>query len=303
MSLPTERCALASLRRADPLSGTASPVERYLLVEHPGPWGPSAHPDADLPPAHGKALREAAARLHARLLLIRRPGRRPAEAVRAWAYADVREGHEELRWGSYPAAELAAALFDPADTVPSDEPAYLVCTQGRHDQCCAVEGRPVAQALQALDPARTWECTHVGGDRFAGNVVLLPHGLAYGRVTADRVREVVDAYAEARVVPALLRGRNAHPPVAQHVAAEIRAATGAEGVGDVRLLRVERTGHDAWVVELGGPGGTTYVADVRETHDAVDTPLTCAGAGPGTQRVFATASLRLSDGLAERALD
>ena len=47
------------------------------------------------------------------------------------------------------------------------EPMLLVCTHGVHDTCCAVRGRPVAAALARRWPEATWECSHVGGDRFA----------------------------------------------------------------------------------------------------------------------------------------
>ena len=59
-----------------------------------------------------------------------------------------------------------------------------VCTHGRHDACCAERGRPVAAALAAAHPEQTWEVSHIGGDRFAANVLVLPDGLYYGRVSA-----------------------------------------------------------------------------------------------------------------------
>ena len=63
-----------------------------------------------------------------------------------------------------------------------DGPLFGVCTHGRHDACCAERGRPVAAALTASHPAETWEISHMGGDRFAANMVVLPEGLYYGRM-------------------------------------------------------------------------------------------------------------------------
>ena len=59
---------------------------------------------------------------------------------------------------------------------------FFVCTHGKHDPCCAKYGRPVAAALDHQWPERTWETSHLGGDRFAGNVLILPIGIYYGRV-------------------------------------------------------------------------------------------------------------------------
>src|SRR4029453_5830608 len=53
---------------------------------------------------------------------------------------------------------------------------------GRHGACCAERGRPVAAALAQAHPEETWEVSHIGGDRFAGNLLVLPNGLYYGRL-------------------------------------------------------------------------------------------------------------------------
>ena len=51
---------------------------------------------------------------------------------------------------------------------------WLVCTNGKRDACCARDGLPVARALAALRPDEAWECSHLGGHRFAANVALAP---------------------------------------------------------------------------------------------------------------------------------
>ena len=43
-----------------------------------------------------------------------------------------------------------------------DEPYVLVCTNGRHDACCATFGRPIVRALRRSRWAdRVWECSHM----------------------------------------------------------------------------------------------------------------------------------------------
>ena len=69
---------------------------------------------------------------------------------------------------------------------------HLVCTNGRHDPCCADHGRPVVRALDEAGRPEVWESTHVGGDRFAANVVSLPHGVYYGRVEPDEAAGLLD---------------------------------------------------------------------------------------------------------------
>ena len=272
------------------LAGTAPPVDRFLLVEHWGPWGPAPHPMTDLPKAEADTLRAAAARLGARVLLIRRPGRQVPSPTRAWALVETRAGLESLRWGTYAADALASAPFDETDTT-GGESAYLVCTQGRHDQCCAIDGRPVAAALTEARPEQTWECTHVGGDRFAANLVVLPHGFTYGHVDSVSAIEVVEAYERGLVVPRFLRGRTSGAPALQYVAAHVRQLTGSRGIRDIEPLEVTRTGHDAWRVVLRLQGRDVYAASLREQHTAVDSHVTCAGIGPGTIRTFEVVTL------------
>ena len=67
---------------------------------------------------------------------------------------------------------------------------YAVCTHGRHDKCCAKFGSRVCRAFRQEVGERAWECSHVGGDRFAGNVVVFPYGIYYGRVGPEDVPDV-----------------------------------------------------------------------------------------------------------------
>lgn len=209
------------------MPGTAAPAAGFLLLEQPGGWGRQALTSSRLDPSVGAQLSRRAIRQGLRVLLIRRPGRQPAGARRAWAVVSSRPGREVSWWGEVASdEELVSLPLDGSAGTPSDDPYYLVCTHGRHDTCCAVEGRPVAAALARLRPAAAWECSHVGGDRFAANVLAMPHGLSYGRVVPARVGELVAAHERGEVVPDLLRGRCTAPPAAQAAVAHVRRELG-----------------------------------------------------------------------------
>ena len=146
---PAERCAVASLRRGDPMPGTAAPAAGYVLVEQPGGWGRQALTSSRLDPDIGRALSARAIALGLRALLVRRPGRRPDPERRRWAVVSSRTGREVSWWGDFGAdEELLTLPLDGSAGSPSYQPFFLVCTHGRHDTCCAVEGRPVAAALE-----------------------------------------------------------------------------------------------------------------------------------------------------------
>jgi hypothetical protein len=284
------RCSFAAEAAGDPLEGTAPPGDRWLLVEHPGPWPPEAL--AALPATVAAALSAWAARAAGRVLLVRRPGRAPSAQVRRWFRVDARPGRESVRNGTYTdEAALPAALDAPGE--PYAGPLALVCTHGRHDTCCAVRARPVAAALAATDPEPVWECSHIGGCRFAPAVVLLPHGVTLGGLAPADAPAVLAAYRDGRLDPRVVRGRSALPPAVQAAQHHARLATGATGVDALRPVHVTRDhlpdGGTDWQVELADPDCSVLL---HERSVPAGRPLTCAATRPGRMRVFDLRKIR-----------
>ncbi|MDL5155296.1 sucrase ferredoxin [Actinomycetospora termitidis] len=292
----TFRCSVAARERDDPLFASAPPARRWLLVEHPGPWGFQALGGAGFSPAVVEAIDAFCGAHEARFQLIRRTAARgaPTEAGGRFAVVDSRIGHESVRWGRVDSPEaLPAALADlEASTEPSDEPVYLVCAHGRHDACCAVRGRPVAAVLASGFADRTWETTHTGGDRFAANVVLLPHGLVLGRVPATDAVGVAERYAAGEVDPRLVRGRAGLAPAVQGAQHHARLALDEHSVDALAPLAVTNDEADPAVttVRLAGPDGPLDVT-VRERWIPSATPLTCSAGRTASMRTYELVAL------------
>ena len=301
-SEPGFRCSTAARVRGDEAVGTAAPTRRWLLVEHPGPWGRDALLQSRLDPVVAAGLTAQAARAGVRVLLVRRPGRTKDTGTRRWGIADSRVGRESLHWGEYddPRQLLDLPLEQSAAPrgEPSSRPAYLVCTHGRHDLCCAVRGRPVAAALAAERPEETWECSHLGGDRFATNVVVLPHGLVYGQVEPGDAPDVARSYERGLVHPSRLRGRAGLTPAEQAAQHAARARLGLHGVDDLPPVRTEVLGEHHYRVVLRRHDGDGVVAvDLRVSAREVPTPLTCAAHAPtGVVRSWATLAVEQRPG-------
>jgi hypothetical protein len=258
-----DRCAPSAVRRGDIRYGTASPVPRWFLIEQPGGWGVDAVLQSDLDPEVGAALLAKARPAGTRVVLIRRPGRRTRAGRRRWAVVDSRAGHERVGWGRWDRPEqLLDVPFDAPAGDPGG-PVYLVCAHGRHDPCCAIRGRPVAEALAAARPGRVWECSHVGGDRFAANLLALPHGLYYAHVTAATATGLAAAYERGEVQPRLLRGRSAFAAPAQAAQHYARLALGETGLDALRPIGLARLGDGLWRSRLVAPGGGTVLVTVR----------------------------------------
>lgn len=302
------RCAAASLERHEPLAGTAANARVFLAIEHPGPWGIEALRDARMAPGQDvwrDRVRAACAAAGVRPLLIRRPAGNSAartDGIRVYAaYADAHAPWLETAvlpgWEDVAALDIAAlGAGDSPGLTPTEERVALICTHGRHDVCCAERGRPVAAALSRTHPEQTWEVSHVGGDRYAANLVLLPDGLYYGRVEAATAAQIVDRAALGLLVRDLLRGRSGLRTGVQVAELALRADLGEDRIDALRVLR--------WHPDPDGtPGGVAHLA-LREHPEAAYavtvTPrrgapaaLTCGAAKPGAPWVWSSEVTRL----------
>jgi hypothetical protein len=275
---------------------TASTASRWLLIEQPGPWGRDALFQSRFDPAVAPLLARRSRAEGVRLLLVRRPGDRLADSGRRWAYADGRPGREGLWWSVRDHdADLLDAPWDGSVGEAATGPVYLVCTHGGHDACCALRGRPLARALPDTGPTGVWECSHLGGDRFAANVVVLPHGFYYGQVPGDGA-ELVAAHRAGRVALPWLRGRAGLPAPAQAAQHMARAALDLLGVDDLPLRAVHPLTPpgaevERWEVVLAGPAGDVVVT-VRSRPSDVAAYLTCRAQHPAHWRVWEREELR-----------
>lgn len=178
-------------------------------------------------------------------MLIRRPGRH-ADAHTSWRgrllVASSLAGTPWLGGADLPDLAALAERVESLDRVASltedDHPGWLsaepgtllVCTNARRDQCCALVGRPIAAAVAALAPGRVWECSHLGGHRFAPTVLALPTGQVLARVGTSLAQQALEDLDQGRLTtttPRHDRGRSHLPPDQQ--VADIAARLGLPG--------------------------------------------------------------------------
>jgi hypothetical protein len=258
--LPPMRCADSARMRGEPLHASAVRYSRFLLLEMPGPWGNSALDERHMQADVAVQLARAASATDTHVLLIRRPGRHPSSGPdagpSAWALADTSTGVERVLWGSWrdPAdlldLDLTAAIPGAASATGPQRLA-LVCTNGKRDQCCAIRGRPVAAAIAAATDWDTWECSHLGGHRFAATMMLLPTGDMFGWLDHESALQVVDRFGAGQVMLSHYRGRSGE-------LAQVQAALHAAAVrlGDFHrgALRAVEVRHVPAAAPAPGPG-------------------------------------------------
>jgi len=267
------RCSAIAEQLGEAIAGTVDQRRRWLLIEDHSAWGSEAVADLI-----GSEAAATAKRPGLRVQLVRRrEGPPETDAPRRITFIDTDARTMATRQIASPAeVDVEAAAGAAVDELgqPVSGPIFLVCTNGKRDACCALRGRALMTELSAIEPEAVWETTHLGGHRFAANLVCLPDGIVYGRVSPGDGARLVELYRAGRLDPALLRGRSAWPAPAQAAEVELRTALGLDGVDELRLLGVDVEG-DAATVTFGLDGSTHRLK--MRAHRGEPRPTSCRG--------------------------
>lgn len=263
-------------------------MSSVLLIEHAGPWSADVR-ERVLTECFGASGPTMLDELHVqhglRALVVRRAGRavhprRPLVFV--GSLRPDQHWLERFQIDSY--AELAQPrridLMKVAHGIggfgePVEHPLFLVCVHGRKDACCAIKGHPVVNALATAYPHQTWQCTHFGGDRWAGNLFIAPHGFMYGQLDAISVLPIAEQAQRAEVALDNLRGRTGISPFAQVAEIVIRERTGLAGLDDVLVKALDITG-DRATAEVTAMGAGYHV-EVQRRPIGVRGHSLCSG--------------------------
>lgn len=283
-------CSRVSYQADEPQLATASRGTVWLLLEHPGPWGLEPPGDTPLPERAKQYLSQLLrTQPSSRLLLIKQEPRAAAsiaffvvvaceDAPRIYSFALA--SYEEL-----PYIEVTALLkAPPAPDRARERKIFLVCTDGKHDICCAKFGLPIYRAVRSLGGAAVWQTSHVGGDRFAANVVCFPHGVFYGHVEPQDIQPLMEDYGRGRVYLPKYRGRSCYSFVEQAAEHFVRVETKLTAIDAFAFEHSARTGEQTWQVEFrSAADGRMHVVTVSRRMSAASQLLTCRSEQP--QRV------------------
>lgn len=287
---PTERfvCTDASIDRGEPVTATASQVKAWLLIEVHGAWGPDAIEEsrlgAHLPPNWRTDLQRGGIRPICIRPAVR--GSEPAQ-VRVFFVIAARPGQTigriwtrtiELSEVHYLSQALQGALSEEEPTLEGwerhGERLVMVCTNGRHDQCCANRGRPVIRHLVTTRWAQQiWECSHIGGDRFAANILVAPESLYFGRMEPLEAETILGDLENDEITLEFYRGRSTLPYIEQAAEHALRQHLDERRVDGVQISAgPDRNSFRATVADHGD-------FQIQMARDTIitDEPLTCRG--------------------------
>ncbi|GHO92145.1 hypothetical protein KSF_021930 [Reticulibacter mediterranei] len=238
-------CAHISRERQDPYIGLAAHAKVWVMLEYTDPWEWIAIYNNQLPEPTKTwliALANSYATSQAITLFIRQHIR-PLPTINCFVgiTRPDREALYRFRFNSYKEVmglDLAALeAGSPAyNSYLTTEPLYLVCTNGKHDMCCAKFGMPIHKEASRLAGEQVWHCSHCGGDQFAANLLCFPHGIYYSRVTVPEVATIIEADRQEQLYLEKCRGRSCYPPSVQAAEYYLRKQTGIYDLNAFRWL-------------------------------------------------------------------
>ena len=211
--LAAQMCSVFSGASGEDPAGTAPTWERCLIIELPKPWEGEVERSRHFPAQVAEVLDKAGGNGLSAQLLCAAPD--PEHSVEGYSRV-MFFSRPERPFATYEKREylvptgdvgpLAEALVSAPDSLrlferfqqeTSEVRDLLVCTHGSHDVCCATKGYPIYQVLRhqyAREMGagiRVWRVSHLGGHRFAPNLVDLPQGRNWVRVAPDQLEALV----------------------------------------------------------------------------------------------------------------
>jgi hypothetical protein len=173
-----------------------------------------------------------------------------------------------------------ASLFSGNIELPEylrKQPLFLVCTNAKRDPCCARWGRKVYLQMASLASDSVWQTSHVGGHRFAANVICLPHGIYNGRVRAEQATALIDDYRHNRLTLHSYRGRAHYTPEMQAAEYYLMEQTNILDIDSFQLLHSVQTAPYFWEVSfVSRANEVKYHLEISAQQSTFDTYESCS---------------------------
>jgi len=265
--MATVDIAQYSLAAGEPLTATAARASIWILLEYNEAWGAKALEESNLPERVKQLLITQSASLpNVRFQFIKQGGNRHsirfyvahAHPVNPMLFRFKLESYDDLL-----DMDIAAIASARSDQTLSEDHLFLVCTNGKRDICCAKNGLPLYNELSSIAGREVWQTTHIGGHRFAGTLVCLPHGICYGRVPPEDAAAVVHAYQTNTLLLDYYRGCVAYDAPAQAAEAYLRRQTGQQALDAFRLKSIQLESENHWLVQFDDVDGGQHRLQVR----------------------------------------
>lgn len=263
-------CSVKSRANGEAIYGTVARIRSWLLLEYSHPWQRNAVEDSG---RISPEVKEHIRRLRVdRTLLIRQEYHR----IGPWQCILVRSCDNPPSATRHIVTDYDQLRGLHSRGEPLNQLIFAVCTHGRHDKCCAKFGLPVWSAFRKFSGQRAWQCSHVGGDRFAANVVVFPYGIYYGRVLPEDVPEILHRSDAGEIWLAGYRGRSCFPRSVQIAEYFLRRETRRLPINEFQAVDSLRITPEHTRVRFRAQSdGSVHIVEFETQADALGQRLTC----------------------------
>lgn len=236
----------------EPLYGTIKSANVWLLLEYNGVYTHQAWEDARIPDEVKAKLDNY---LDGRPLLIRQPeqineidriisffvinavGDKPAiYHLELQSYTDILDVNID---------DVLAGKVIPA----TNEPLYVICTNGKRDVCCSKYGIALYNAMSRRAQHQVWQASHIGGHRFAGTMYCFPHAICYGFLNEDDAETVIQSYTHKQILLDKLRGHAIYDKPIQVAEYFLRRELDNDTLDSVQYISQEKQ-DDKWAIQF-----------------------------------------------------
>ncbi|HMJ46664.1 MAG TPA: sucrase ferredoxin [Ferruginibacter sp.] len=214
-------CSINSINRAEKIYGTATTAINYILIEYNRAWGKNPILESEIPETIKSFLfKEIENKVFSKIVLIKKSNNTSLNTINLFAInnREVNPFINHIIIDNY--WDILniniSELFSNSTVI--NKSLYLVCTNGKKDKCCSKFGLPIYNQM-SLILDNVWQCTHIGGDRFAPNVIHFPYSHFYGHLKLDTLHEFIQKTSENQIYIRSYRGRgcyNANAQIAEY---------------------------------------------------------------------------------------
>lgn len=276
-------CSQLSLEANEQLFGTASKTDVWFLLEYTDTWAAKAFNSSKLPESVKERLSYYTDSIpDSRIQLIKQSSHLTSpinfyigisHEQNPLLYQFQLERYEDLLRLNISDILEGGSKYK---SFVVEEPLFLVCTNGNRDKCCAKYGLRVYREMLKLDGSSVWQCTHIGGHRFAANVLCFPHGIYYGRIRDNEISALMEEYTKGRVYLEGYRGRSCYPPHVQAADYFLRTETGVREISAFHLSEIKNVAQDSWIVKFfDTDSGKIHLAHISLEKSAFKNYLSC----------------------------
>jgi len=267
-----------------PLTGTATRGDVWFLLEYTKRWEAKAFAESSL----SQEVKDHLDGIHypgmeVRTLLIRQEKPQLREELRFFVgvthpleprlYEYSLDDYNDLL--QIDLASLIARHLENS-TYLRKEPLYLVCTNGKRDQCCSIYGPEIYQAMREEAGDSVWQSSHIGGHNQAPITLFFPHGVNYAHATTSEIRRLIQAYKQRKVILHNLRGRVCFEQPVQAAEHFWREQFGNLDLPGIQVESMVEIAKNEWLIDISGIDGQNKVQiHIQRQFSDYEIPITC----------------------------